>query len=837
MRRLFHAPLFWLVLPFAAGIILCERFVISNGCPMPSADIFFLLLFLPFAGFLCLFFLTRRAGADRRHGLRFSLLFVMAMLTLFAAGFCHCLVHEQEFRQVSDRLSELVDARSSSVVTMAVTGAPVKTEAGAGFMVELISIEYPGYSRPVSGRVAMSVRGGDADLFTPGDLLRARVFFRPVSNFNTPGTFDYVNWWKLRGVAARGYVRNPLEIVRTGEAGGDLSCMAGILVERLRQKIMQAVERAIKDSDTGAVALALLVGEKGRIDSRIRDAFSASGLGHLLAVSGIHMAMAAFAAGFLARLFFFCLAPLSLRLPVRQTVVAAGALSAVCYAALAGFSPSATRAMIMIVAFALAWIAALPMVHLNTLSLAAWILLLLNPFYLFDISFRFSFTVVFFLVAASEIVTHPARIFPDGPFLKILEKAAGVIVVTLVASLAAWPISAWYFNHVSMISLLSNLVAVPLTGTLVLPLLLSGGLLSLICPAAGYPLLSAAGGMISLLTRTALFSAGLPLAHRWVIPPALPSLLFYYAGLFIFLWLAGRRWVILAVFLLVSSVALLFFHPFRQPGRDGTLAVHFPDVGQGTCQVVVFPDGAVMVMDSGGFRNRRFDTGKRIVAPFLRRQGIEQIDLMVVSHPEIDHFGGFEGLLETFSTGEIWHNVAEGQAGGGFRWRMFLKTAEGKGVAIRLWQDDAEFVMHGATFRLFTGNGCEKLSSSNDRSLVLALSWHGNNILFTGDIGRRREACFVEKWKARARYPGRVDILAVPHHGSNTSSGRLFLDALNPVYAVIPVGGGNHLGLPDHDVVERLRMQGAQVLRTDHNGTISFYISEKGIDDVSFFRF
>lgn len=772
---------------------------------------------------------------QEKRGLAHICFFVAASSMLFIAGLFHSHMAENKFIQETAASLRLAAVESPHTVTFMVTGSPAPTDRGIGFKARLLFVEYPGSSTKTGGTVVIRVNDGCMDDVQPGDVMRARVVFRPVSNFNTPGAFDYVGWWKLRGVAVRGYVKSPIEMTRTGCVDSGGLFYVGILLERLRQRAIEAVCAGVHDPDARAVALALLVGEKGLVSKGVRDAFSASGMGHLLAVSGIHMAMAALAAGVLARLFLFCLMDLVFFLPVRKIVVTAGAVTAVCYAAMAGFSPSATRAMVMICFLAVAWLFARPAVYLNALSFAAWCLLLLNPFYLFDISFQFSFVVVFFLIASSGSFQLSFDRLSKTLSGGLLKKAAALAVATVVASLAAMPLSAWYFNHVSIAAVFGNLVAVPLTGFLILPLLLSGMVVSFFLPGAAPLFFHPAGLLIEFLVGLARFMSHIPFAHRWVIPPALPTILLYYLGIFLCLWFAaGRRWAAGSV-ALVAAVAMLFFHPLRQRDAGGRLAVHFPDVGQGTCQVVEFPDNAVMVMDAGGFRNPAFDTGERIVGPFLRRKGIDRIDLMVVSHPEVDHYGGLVGLLKTFSVKEIWHNVSENEEKGRYRWNRFLDLAKEKGVKIRVWNGDAAFMMHRVRVRLFAGRDCPGAFSVNDRSLVLSISWQGRTLLFTGDIGRRREGCLVKKWGRIAGTSG-VDILTVPHHGSRTSSGPPFLKTIRPLYAVITVGERNRLGLPVHDVVRRLKEHGAEVLRTDNNGTVSFEISD-GRVSMKTFRF
>ena len=225
----------------------------------------------------------------------------------------------------------------------------------------------------------------------------------------------------------------------------------------------------------------------------------------------------------------------------------------------------------------------------------------------------------------------------------------------------------------------------------------------------------------------------------------------------------------------------------------------------------------MVVIDGGGSFDPAFDPGEQVLAPFLWRQGIRHIDLIVLSHPHPDHANGLGFLVENFAVGEVWTNGQPTTQPGTVR---LLAAAAQRGVPVRL---PRPLELAGVRLVPLTGmSGADPAASENDNSLVLALEYAGRRLLFAGDLEADGEAALLATGGLRA------DVLKVPHHGSRTSSTEPFVAAVHPSLAVISVGERNRWGFPNPAVVARYLAAGARVLRTDTDGAVAVSLSADG---------
>lgn len=492
-------------------------------------------------------------------------------------------------------------------------------------------------------------------------------------------------------------------------------------------------------------------------------------------------------------------------------------IGVVIYAGLAGFSPSAVRAMVMILSFGAAFMIDRPQTPLNSLAIAAWALLIFNPLYLFDISFQLSFMAVFFLIMFSSYLKSVSE-YKKGDGQKsfwIYIKA--FILVNLIATLATTPFVAWHFQRVCFfVGLLTNLLVVPLTSLVILPGLLFGTILLPFFPELASGLWQGVGWLLDYLVVFINFVSGWSWSAVWVPRPSILQVTLFYLSLGSLAmtrhWKISRALAVMFFALLLSVSAHREWTLSHQQG----LKLHVLDVGQGTSQVVELPEGKLMVMDGGGLRSPYFDVGERIVAPFIRHLGYRKIDIIVLSHPEQDHMGGLAALVRQFPVGELWTNedISKNSS-----WKQLLETCAQRGVRHRVWREGGVEYVENVMLRVWPSTGCEGVRGHNGRSLVVELDYGMRSILLTGDINRTREQCLLKEGL------GPVDVLVVPHHGSKTSSSSEFVGQIRPEIAIVPVGWRNSLKLPNPQVLERYRNAGSNLLRTDLDGTVCVEIN------------
>jgi competence protein ComEC len=260
------------------------------------------------------------------------------------------------------------------------------------------------------------------------------------------------------------------------------------------------------------------------------------------------------------------------------------------------------------------------------------------------------------------------------------------------------------------------------------------------------------------------------------------------------------------------------------------LRVTFLDVGQGDAAVVEFPGSQVMVIDGGGFASEDFDPGEVIIAPFLWSQKINRVDYLVMSHPQLDHFGGMAFLAENFSPKELWSN---GERGKGERFQRLEVAFDREGVrAASLCGPGVERVIRGVEVKVLHPPCGHSGLKTNDASLVLRLSYKGVDFLFPGDLEKEGEQILLQRDSALAS-----EVLKIPHHGSRTSSTEAFVEAVLPEVAVISAGHHNRFNFPAPEVVQRYEKKGSRVLRTDQAGAIAVVSDGRGYTVETFLTY
>ncbi|MEY4747877.1 MAG: hypothetical protein RIQ60_91 [Pseudomonadota bacterium] len=650
---------------------------------------------------------------------------------------------------------------------------------------------------------------GDEPLFDPrrlkaGERWRLTVRLSAPHGLFNPGSFDQELRWFEQGVGATGTVRARL---RPPER---LHPAAGYALQRLRQDIRDAIQARLGDSRAAGVVAALCVGDQAGIAREDWELFRATGISHLVAISGVHLTMLAWLAGALVRRAWPCGRRLALSLPAPHAARLAGVLVAMGYAMLAGWGVPAQRTVFMIgVAAVLPWIG-LRWPWPLTLLTAAWVVVLLDPWALLQPGFWLSFVAVGLLMLQGRPAARPAEAAGDlangrfnpepsaprwrRPFDGLRRVGLEGVRTQAVATVGLAPLSLLFFHQVALLGFLANLVAIPLVTLLITPLALLGVLLP--------PLWSVAAALVELQASLLGQLASLPLAS-WQ-PPAAPA------------WAQGVALLGTLLLLLPAPWALRFAGlPFLLPllwpvvvrPEAGEFTVLGADVGQGQA-VLVQTHGHVLLYDSGGRYSSDSDAGERVLVPLLRHLGLTALDMLVLSHRDTDHVGGAGALLANLGVAELRSSL---EAGHPLRQPGRTHTSC---LAGQRWQwDGVDFDILHPTPRDYERHAAGYLRP-NGVSCVLRIGNGRRSVLLTGDIEQPQELDLVQ----RAAADLRADVLLVPHHGSRTSSDELFLRAVAPRWGLVQAGHHNRYGHPATEVVERLVMHRIEVVRTDFCG-------------------
>ncbi len=618
-------------------------------------------------------------------------------------------------------------------------------------------------------RVVLSPAGvvGSGRVTLTGELAR------PQGKRN-PGGFDYRGYLERRGVRAQLFVRE----VHAFEPGNVT------LRERLRQGVIAGLEQR-----EAALLQAMTLGVREDL-GELREIFTASGLAHLLALSGLHVGVLMLALGLALR-------PLG---SVRYPLMIAFALF---FVVLVGATPSVVRAGLMAsaVLFAL-WLGGGRLEPWPALGLAALLTLLWNPSWLFDISFQLSYLAV----AGILLFVEPVMKAIFGPDFRVRHwwdwraLTVGAVVVSASAQALTVPLIAHAFGSVPLFSPLVNVFAIPLAMLLV-PLGFLAGVAGLLSPALAGLLGIVTGLVASALIALADFASKLPTLTWGEIEPvgfALYAIGALALTLALRKALAPWRGLVVVIVAIASSMVLV--------DRHGSEIV-FLDVGQGDGVVIRLPRGATILVDGGGSVWSDFDVGARVVVPALKALGVSRVDLMVATHAHIDHMEGLVSVLERVPVGQL---VIGAESDDRQVFQDLIATAQRRGVPI-VQVSRGESLVWGEV-RLDILNPPQRRYGGVDAdSVAFALALSGvPRALFLGDLPVEVERDIA--------FPN-VDVLMVPHHGSRHATSEALLRAANPNLAVISYGRNNY-GHPHPAVLARLAQQGIPVRETFKEGAI-----------------
>lgn len=577
-------------------------------------------------------------------------------------------------------------------------------------------------------------------------------------------------------------------------------------IDRARGRLRARLSSAL-GPELAPLGRALVLGEEDLVPGD-DEAFRRSGLTHLLAVSGSHVALVVGGLVALLTAAFARVPRLVRRCEAPRLASLAGVPLALVYEQLAGDSGSARRATAM--AIVLLLVRALrrtPDVGraLAGSVLAAWGL---DPLCPFDLSFALSLCATVGL-----LVLGPALRTRLGGLPRPL---AAALATSFAASVACTPLVAAFAGETPVLGVLANLVAVPIGELLALPLA------NLAAVAGDAPVVGAAVGRVAggalVALRGVARVAGAPGVPVLDVPPPTPLELAVLGGAAL-AWSALPQLRRSIALLSLAALALLEVRVRARGAPHGVLSVSVLDVGQGDAVLVDLPGGGAMLFDAGGEVGSAFDPGRSIVGPVLAARRRRAIDVVVLSHPHPDHFLGLPAALARVHVATLW-DTGQGEAeGAGPAYASLLAGLRARRVVVRRPdQLCGEHRVSGATVEIL--HPCPSfrpLGHANDNSFVVRIGLGNRHALLVGDAEHEAESALLASGKDL-----RADFLKVGHHGSRTSSGAAFLAAVRPTWAAISCGVRNRFGHPHAVALARLLGASVRVHRTDQQGSIRF---------------
>ncbi|MGE0548459.1 MAG: DNA internalization-related competence protein ComEC/Rec2 [Kofleriaceae bacterium] len=622
--------------------------------------------------------------------------------------------------------------------------------------------------------------------------------------------------WRNPGGAAFEITARELEVIVDEPSLGDRVWRSAVATQT---RWSRAIDAAGGDRDARGALRGIVVGDRSQVSEAFDERWRATGIFHVLSVSGLHLAVVAGLAFAALRRLIAC-SPWGGRVrPARWAALPALAI-AVAYTMITGAQLATLRALIVVGLMFLAAALDRPVRLIDALGVAALVLLAVRPHDLFDPSFQLSFTAALTLALRPQppaVSVHRVRSWLTRGF-----------VTSLWIAIATAPITAFHFHQVTAGGVIGNLVLTPVIELVALPLALAG----LVLDAA--PLIRIATELVAWVDRGAGLLAHITPIGRIAVADVEAMVVLVVVGV----WLSARHerswrdaaaWLVLCVAWLMS----------RSPPPDDALRITFLDVGQGDAALVELPDGAVWLIDAGGTpgapTRQAARASGRTIHRALAAYGHDRIDLAIISHPHPDHYLGLAALEVPIA--ELW-SATELEPTLDVRMSSSSFAAVESELAVRgtkLTQPPLGLVRQHAGVELivyaprYRGpdaapviQAADPVRSVNDNSLVVGIRYRDRAVLFAGDLEHEGEAELV------AGGLPRFDVVKVPHHGSPTSSSQSLVDATRPSIAVISCGRANSFGFPSPAVVARWRAAGADVARTDRDGAITVVIDDTG---------
>ena len=689
--------------------------------------------------------------------------------------------------------------------------------------------------KPVRGKLRVTVYGQPQNSPAYGDRIAFTGKIRGLHNFNNPGGFDYKRFMAYRNIWASTYTSgNGLHIQQGSKPSGLLA-----RVPEMRRQAADFIGAASR-GDARAVLSTLALGRRDLIPPGLAEAFNRAGASHILAISGLHIGIVATVA------FLFFSRLLRRLLPLRHGP-AAGKAAALftlipvwAYALLADLSPSTQRAAIMVSIFLFSLMIEREHDLINTLALAALMILCVHPASLFAVSFQLSFMAVLTIILGLS-AAGPAIAAACGSS-RHLRWLINFMAVSFFAILGTTPIVMHYFNQVAFLGIFTNLLIIPAIGFIVVPLTLFAVLVCLpLNPGLARGCLHLAEMLLDQVLPVIYWIGSLPWSAAKTITPSWLEMTCIYSLLFALFYLVRNRHspasevkerqirtaAALVLALAVFAADIVYCCHERFWNRDVRAAIL--DVGQGSSALLALPGGYRMLIDGGGFTsNEVFDVGQNVVAPFLWRQKIGRLDAVVLSHPDADHLNGLIYILKHFGRPRVisTHQPAETRG-----YDEFIRIIKEKSLEHPAFdQVPRHFEVAGASIDILyparkSAAAVTSDASPNNHSIVLKAGFRGRSILFPGDIMAGAEQSMLSRTPADLE----ATVLVAPHHGSQSSSTPAFLDAVDPEAVVISAGIQNRFNLPAPAVLARYRKRACQVLATNKNGAVEIIIDERGV--------
>jgi len=651
------------------------------------------------------------------------------------------------------------------------------------------------------------------DNIKPGNQISFNGTFTQPRTIRNPGEFDYQKYLLSIGITGilTSYQDSSITLI------DNETYFFNNLIFSIRKYLDNIIHKT-HNKQTAGLLRGLLLADRSEIEYETKLNFINAGVIHILAVSGLHV-------GYI--LLFLMVVFGRFNLFLRSIFIMIGIFS---FMFITEVPASVFRATLMASILIIAFLTNRSTNLLNSIALSSVIILLIQPQQIFNPGFQLSYSAVIAIALVYPVLKNEI----DSTQLKnkIIKNILLFVGVSLAAQLGTLPFTVAYFNKISLISLLSNLLVIPLTAIIV-----GLGIITLFIGSISV-YISSFMGITNNFTTTVMFkivnfSGSLDFSHIRINNYSITDALIFYFFLSVFVYGLNRissKWVkVVFTFLIFFNIYLFSRLDDKELLTEGKLNVLMIDVDQGDSFLIKFPNGKTALIDAG-LANPFFDVGERIIIPLLDHLGIKKVDYGFISHFDNDHYGGFYSLIINDRIKQVFIPEPDSSS----KSIKFNKFLDDFNIPKKIFHREklnfdntAVYILNDTTVKYF-----DKLSS-NDRSGVKKITFGETSFLFLGDLelpGERYYTLFERQMLD-------ADVLKVSHHGSKTGTSETLVKLVSPKISLISAGVKNKFGHPSEIVLERLKRMNSKILRTDSAGAVLLQSDGRNIEIIDWRNF
>ncbi len=688
---------------------------------------------------------------------------------------------------------------------------------------------------PAVGKIMLKFKNKWPHEILPGDRIIVRSLLKHPQGYRTPGSFDYPRFLARKNIWVTGFIKSALFIQKT-HPPHSLVHRLRYLPQRIRVHLRDTIDASLSHPEN-ALYKALLTGDRSGIDRDVLEQFKGSGCMHLLAISGLHLSLLGTFLYFSISWLFRRSEWLILHCNIKKLSAFFCILPLAGYTLVAGANPPVVRSLFMALTVIFALCTDRQKSFFTMISFAAIILVGTTPPILFSASFQLTFAAV---ISIAVIFPFLSKLFfkedestqqDPTTIKKMLRWIYAAFAVSAAATIGTAPLLLYYFNRISLVGPIANLIIEPLLCFWSLPFGFAGSSFLFISPTISSILFNIGSLGLTHAINAAYFFNALPFSNVWLPPPSLYMIFVYYGTITALILSRYTHKVVFNIScVMIAICVLLFIHPIEEflkvLTKDTTLT--FLDVGNGSSTFIELPKGQRVLIDGGGLTSPRFNVGKQVIAPFLWHKGITKIDSVILTHPDSDHFNGLPFILERFKPQVIWTNSLHGH---NHSYKKLLTLARKLKIEIKI-PFSGEMLLNTNKIKITSihnpyneSNGHSikhHTSNSNDGSLLIYLTDDDFSVLFPGDISKRVESMLLtQKVSLQAK------VLLSPHHGSISSNSEDFLRAVKPELMIVSTGRIGAKSRSGKSLSKKCEQNNIDLLSTAEAGSIT--ISKKDL--------